>query len=196
MIFKNDMGGTDIVRGMTEEQISKLGDDKFDLADLYDKRLKKIHRILNKNLSVESLPKSADIHEAIDLFDLINSQGTPLTDAELALAHMGAQWPHVRRRMKEKQKNLRERGYDFKLTFYVKAMIAVVTESMTYARIYDVSQKSLKSSWKKLSRKNGVFDYLFRCFRASGKYAGFVLHHHKRYAYSFYFLHLQAGLPA
>lgn len=168
-IFKKDLGGTDVVRSMSDDQIKKIGADKFDLADLYDKQLKKIHRILNKNISVESLPKTADIHEAIDLFDKINSQGTHLSDAELALAHMGAQWPHVRRRLKEKQKSLKERGYSFKLNFYVKAMIAVVTESMTYEKIYNVPKDKLKESWQKLANKNGVFDYLFDLLEHEGQ---------------------------
>jgi len=167
-IFVNELSGIDVAETLSEEHIEGTEETRFELANLYDKQLKKIHKIPNKQLSVESLPKSADIHEAIDLFDRINSQGTHLSDAELALAHMGAQWPYVRRRMKKKQSELRERGFDFSLNFYVKSMIAVVTESMTYERIYDVPEQKLKSSWDRLARQNGVFDYLFDVLEHEG----------------------------
>jgi len=39
-------------------------------------------------LPVQTVPSQANLTDAIDIFDLVNSQGTKLTDAELALTHV------------------------------------------------------------------------------------------------------------
>lgn len=51
---------------------------------------------------MQVVPHHALLEEAIDIFDRFNSQGTKLTDAELALTHVTAKWPQARRVMKEK----------------------------------------------------------------------------------------------
>lgn len=159
-IFGRDLGGTDVARKLTDEEVEERGESRFDLADRYDKVLKRIRKIPERSIPKESLPKSADVHEAIELFDLINSQGTHLSDAELALAHMSAEWPQVRRRMKEKRNELAEKGFEFNLNFYVKALIAVVTNSMTYEKVYDTPRNVLEDAWDGLASENGALDYL------------------------------------
>lgn len=146
----------------------KVGDDPGEVLELskhYNSQLSQLRNILNKDIPVETLPKSADIHQAIELFDKINSQGTHLSDAELALAHMSAEWPHIRRHMKSKQTALAERGYDFNLNFYVKCMIGVLTETMTYEQVYDIPRDELVGTWENLAQEDGVFDYLFNVLK-------------------------------
>ena len=101
------------------ERNAENSGDFGELAKKYEQHLSQLKKIETLDIPLETLPKSADVHEAIELFDKINSQGTHLSDAELALAHMSAQWPHIRRRMKEKQAELAERGFEFNLNFYV-----------------------------------------------------------------------------
>lgn len=137
------------------------GDDEFgELAKIYEKQLSQLKKIETLDIPLETLPKSADVHQAIDLFDKINSQGTHLSDAELALAHMSAQWPHIRRRMKAKQSELADRGYDFNLNFYVKTMIGALTETMTYENVYDAPRHELENQWHALAEENGILDYV------------------------------------
>lgn len=125
-------------------------DDKSSKAEHYHQQINRLQNITTQHMPVQDLPKTADVHQAIDLFDRVNSQGTDLGKAELALAHMSAHWPYVRRNMKEKQFELKERGYDFDLDFYVKCMIAVVTGGMTYQNIYDTDEETLKKKWKQI----------------------------------------------
>ncbi|WP_227354188.1 GmrSD restriction endonuclease domain-containing protein [Haladaptatus salinisoli] len=148
---------------------SVVGDDDpeevLQISEQYEKQLKQLQNVGTNDIPVETLPKSADIHQAIELFDKINSQGTHLSDAELALAHMSAEWPHIRRHMKEKQAKLAERGFDFDLNFYVKCMIGTITQTMTYEQVYDTPREILEAKWRSLAKDDGVLDYLVNVLR-------------------------------
>ena len=135
-------------------------DDFEELAELYEEQLGKLRKIETLDIPLEALPKSANVHQAIELFDKINSQGTHLSDAELALAHMSAQWPHIRRHMKAKQNQLADRGFNFNLNFYVKTMIGTITETMTYENVYDIRRDRLEREWEMLAEEDGIFDYV------------------------------------
>jgi len=143
---------------------SAAGDDDpeevLKISERYEKQLKQLQNVTTHDIPVETLPKTADIHQAIELFDKINSQGTHLSDAELALAHMSAEWPHIRRHMKDKQNDLAEKGFDFNLNFYVKCMIGAITQTMTYEQVYDTPRKTLEEKWDSLAKDDGVLDYV------------------------------------
>jgi len=137
------------------------GEEDFEeLATQYERQISQLKKIETLDIPVETLPKSADVHQAIELFDNINSQGTHLSDAELALAHMSAQWPQIRREMKAKQTQLAAQGFDFDLNFYVKTMIGALTETMTYENVYDIPKEELVCQWSALAEEDGVFDYV------------------------------------
>jgi hypothetical protein len=137
------------------------------LISIYDKNLDKIQDIADRDIPIQNLNKSSTVHEAIEVFDKINTEGTPLNQAQITLAHMSAQWPHIRRNIKKKQLQLEERGFDFELDFYVKCIVAVTTHGMTYEQAYDVEKETLKSKWSWLAEgenktdENGIFDFVF-----------------------------------
>lgn len=62
--------------------------------------------------------------------------------------------------MKDKQAELAEEGFDFDLNFYVKCMIGVIIQTMTYEQVYDTSRNTLESKWQSLAKDDGVFDYM------------------------------------
>ncbi len=144
----------------------KLGSDStsvqqlVDLAGTYESTLGKLRRIPEAEIPVEVLPASAGIREGIRLFDRINSQGTHLEESQLALAHMSAAWPTIRRSIKEKQQELADRGFDYPLRFYVRCLVAVVTGGMNYETIHDWAGEELQSTWEKLAGEEGTFDSL------------------------------------
>jgi hypothetical protein len=150
--FADEVRTFEIARQTTDDD-SEMGAR----AEHYQRQLKRVEKIESLQMPKEEIGKSADVHQAIDLFDKVNSQGTHLGDAELALAHMSAQWPFIRREMKQTQARIAERGFDLNLDFYVKCMIAVVTGTMTYSRVYDTDRETQKETWALI---NDVLDYL------------------------------------
>jgi hypothetical protein len=162
--FNKEIEGISIA----QEKVGDNPEEVLELSKKYNKQLNQLQSVTTHSIPVETLPKSADIHQAIELFDKINSQGTHLSDAELALAHMSAEWAHIRRHMKEKQAELAERGFDFNLNFYVKCMIGTLTETMTYEQVYDIPEDELKSQWQELADEGGIFDYVVNVLKNDG----------------------------
>jgi len=82
---------------MTQE-----GDDPFALAQRYNNHLTRLRNSDKDDLPVQTVPAHASLEDAIDIFDRVNSQGTKLTDADLALTHMTGKWAQARRVLKIK----------------------------------------------------------------------------------------------
>lgn len=68
----------------------------FKKADIFMTNLTKLKNFRNFDLPILSIPSDANVNEAIDIFDLVNRQGTNLTDSDLALTHMTGHWPEAR----------------------------------------------------------------------------------------------------
>lgn len=129
----------------------------FKKADQFMKNLTYLKNIRNFDLPILSIPSDANINEAIDIFDLVNRQGTKLTDADLALTHMTGHWPEARRIIKEKIDELESKHFEFDLTFMTRAMTGVVTKRALFEIIHDRPKDELLAGWKKL---NKILDYL------------------------------------
>ena len=129
----------------------------FKKADQFMRNLTNLKNIRNFDLPILSIPSDANINEAIDIFDLVNRQGTKLTDADLALTHMTGHWPEARRVIKEKMDELAEKHFNFDLTFMTRAMTGVVTKRALFEIIHDRPKEELIAGWKKL---NKILDYL------------------------------------
>ena len=139
------------------KQKSAEGQDPFELAQRYNDNLNRLRNTLEKEYPVQSVPASAQIDEAIDVFDRVNSLGTKLTDAELALAHITGKWPQARQVMKDKIAELESKRFGFDLTFMVRSLTGVVNGRALFETIHQTSLSDLKVGWQKLTR---ILDYL------------------------------------
>lgn len=132
-------------------------EEKLELAMRYQNRLTALQNIKEKELPELLIPASATIEEAIDIFDLVNSQGTKLTDAELALTHVVGKWPQARRVIKEKMEVLKASEFDFNLSFMTRALTTVVSQRALYETIHTEQRPALVAGWSKLAK---ILDYL------------------------------------
>lgn len=135
-------------------------DDKeaFERAQLYNHNLSRLSNIVKVvSLPVQTVPPSATLEEAIDIFDRVNSQGTKLTDAELALTHVTGKWPNARRQLKAKIDQLSRKHFYFDLTFMTRALTVVVTRHALFEKIHSVPRPELEAGWKALTH---ILDYL------------------------------------
>jgi len=131
--------------------------DAFALAQRYNDRLTALRNILVQDYPVQTVPPNATITDAIDVFDLVNSQGTKLSDAELALAHITGTWPHARREMKRRIEELRKQRFNFDLTFMVRALTGVVRKRALFETIHGAERAELENGWRQLHK---LLDYL------------------------------------
>lgn len=152
--------------------------DPFDITEAYvaanpEEDFRTIMKRINSNLTrlraikkasypILTVPKNADIDEAIDVFDKVNSQGTKLTDAELVLTHITGRWPLARRVMKDKILELKRINYRFDLDFLTRCMVITLTESALYKKnsrlkYENFSKEDYINAWDKVSK---ALDYL------------------------------------
>ncbi len=139
------------------QAIADEGEDALDLAEILMDNLAKIRSIKEVNLPEQLVPPHATLDEAIDIFDRVNSQGTKLTDAELALTHVTGKWPTARRRLKEKMNECATKNFDLSLTFMTRALVTVVCRRALYETIHPKERSELEAGWKTLSK---ILDYL------------------------------------
>jgi len=133
------------------------GQSAFALAERLNANLTKLRSIRDADLPAQVVPSHASLTDAIDIFDRVNSQGTKLTDAELALTHVTAKWPQARRVMKQKLEECAKRRFDFGLTFMTRALTTTVTRRALFETIHPVDGPTLKAGWERLSK---ALDYL------------------------------------
>ena len=116
-------------------------DDAFLLAQRFNDRLTALRNITVQDYPVQTVPTSATITDAIDVFDRVNSLGTKLSDAELALAHITGTWPHARREMKARIDELRTQRFNFDLTFMVRSLTGVVRRRALFETIHGANRE-------------------------------------------------------
>ena len=130
---------------------------QFKLANIFNDNLTRLRNIIEKEYPIQVVPITANIEDAIDVFDRVNSLGTKLSDAELALAHICGKWPQARRIIKEKIETLEEKQFYFGLNFMVRCLTGVVKGRALFETIHSSSKEELQDGWKRLTK---VLDYL------------------------------------
>ena len=150
----NDMGTVafDIAASVFSETT-----EQFSAAQRYTDNLNKLKAVVNIDLPEQVIPADASLDQAIDVFDRVNSLGTKLTDAELALTHVTGKWPQARRVIKEKMDGFSEINFDFDLTFMTRSLTVMATDHALFDRIHEVPRDRLEDTWSRLSN---ILDYL------------------------------------
>lgn len=139
------------------QRIAGEAEDPMETAQTIMDNLVRLQGIRDMDIPEQIVPWSADLDEAIDIFDRVNSQGTKLTDAELALTHVTAKWPDARRVLKRKIEDCKKRQFFFDLNFMTRALTTVVTERALFETVHDRPKEALQAGWARLEK---ILDYL------------------------------------
>jgi hypothetical protein len=133
------------------------GRDAFQIAQTYNDNLNNLKDVQTVDLPVQIVPADASLKQAIDVFDRVNSLGTKLSAADLALTHVTGNWPEARRVLKAKIDELKPTNFDFDLSFMTRALVCAVTNHALYEQIHTALRPELEGGWKRLSR---TLDYI------------------------------------
>jgi hypothetical protein len=115
-----------------------------------ESNLNKLKNILDQEYPVQYVPTDADTPKAIEVFDLINSQGSRLNEADIILAYMTSNWPDIRRKLKEKISEMEENNFEFSLTFMIRCMVAITEGIGDLSSYGESTEEKLKEGWNKL----------------------------------------------
>jgi len=144
-------------------------EEKFKIGENINTNLNSLRAIKKIEYHIQSIPEKANIDDAIDIFDRVNSLGTKLTDAELVLTHITGRWSQARRIMKEKIDYYNKVNFEFSLDFLTRCMIVVLNGSalfkkMTIEVYQKITENNYKEVWKKLVK---ILDYLIPILKQS-----------------------------
>ena len=142
---------------LAEKRLGSAHEAVRTLYKTINNNLNSLAKVLDQVYPIQIVPNSAKIEDAIRVFDLVNRQGSKLSEADLALAQISGKWPEARKIFKQKIDQLTKRRFAFDLTFIVRCMTAVVTGRAEYETIHGRSKDDLVAGWEKLK---AVLDYL------------------------------------
>ena len=122
---------------------------KRDDAKVILERLNRLDAIKNYQVPVHVL-KDFDYEEVTEIFVRVNSRGTRLREAELAIARLAFRLPGiVTEEMKSFEEDLDASGYDIDLRFLVRCLTGVATGQSRFGPLGSVSEDEIRASWQK-----------------------------------------------
>ena len=106
----------------------------------------------------------------LDIFNRVNSKGTPLTRADLALAHVCSIWPEARAELRAFSTEMGKLGFGVDLNFLVRCLAGVATGSIVLEGSFmRTPAETLKSAWE---RMQPAFEHLVGILRHETFIAG------------------------
>jgi len=148
------------------EASDDLPDEHGRLYWKYRNRLNKLDSIRNYTYHVEVIPadgQEMSVDKIVEIFKLINSKGTKLSTADLALAHVCSDWPEARREFNHSRDLMKAMGFDLSLEFLVRCIAAVaVGRVVLEGGFYRASSDDLKKAWATTQR---TLQYLVNLLR-------------------------------
>jgi hypothetical protein len=110
-------------------------------------RLNRLEHIRTYQVPVHVL-KGFDYEEVTDIFVRVNSKGTRLREAELAIARLAFRIPGmVTEQLKAFEEELDAVGYDIDLRFLVRCLTAVATGQSRFGPLGNVAEAELRAAW-------------------------------------------------
>ena len=114
--------------------------------------LTRLDQIRNYTYTVDQV--SGDdytVEEVVDIFNRVNSRGTPLTKADLALAQVCSLWPEARAELRDFSTGRKGRGFAVDLNFLVRCLAAVATGSVLLEGSFlKTPATTLQDAWEKM----------------------------------------------
>lgn len=119
----------------------------------YNRRLLQLYsRKENYVYPVQILPKDINYEEATDVFVRVNSFGTRLAGADLALALVTSRWPGSMKIFEDFLTNLARSNFDIQEGFLIRCVMAVATGQSRFDRISKIPIEQVKEAWEKVQK--------------------------------------------
>ena len=115
-------------------------------------RLGRLDRVRDYTYTVDQVSgDDYSVEEVVDIFNRVNSKGTPLTRADLALAHICSLWPEARTVLRTFSDSMEGRGFPVDFNFLVRCLAGVATGSvMLEGSFLKTPAETLQSAWEQM----------------------------------------------
>ena len=146
------------------QRLPELDTERREVIQANLAQLSRLDQIRNYTYTVDQV--SGDeftVDEVVKIFNRVNSKGTPLKKADLALAHICSIWPQARAEMRKFQTEMAQRGFKMDFTFLVRCLAGVATGSVVLEGSFlKTPADTLQTAWKEM---RPAFEYLVSVLR-------------------------------
>lgn len=121
-------------------------------------RLNRLEGIKEIDLHIEEVTgEDKTVEVVVDIFNRVNSGGTKLSQGDLALAKICAEWPEARDRLKASIARWREEGFRFNLEWFLRNVATVGTGRARYPQLTTLSAQQFQDA---LDRTERMIDFV------------------------------------
>lgn len=134
------------------EGLDGMQEEKREVFQKNLARLSKLNRIREYTYTVDQLSgEEFTVDEVVDIFNRVNRAGTPLTKADLALAHICTIWPEARDELRRFSTEMAGHGFGVDMNFLVRCLAGVAAGSVLLeGAFYHLEAGELQRAWKVL----------------------------------------------
>ena len=113
---------------------------------IYYERLAKLYNIRQKQFFIDTVSKSHQTIDVVaDIFSRVNSQGTRLNKADLALATISARLPQCRQQISQMLHKWEGLGYRFSFDFVLRAVNGILNEDAAWNKLSELPTESIET---------------------------------------------------
>ena len=134
------------------ERIDRLDESRRVVIQQNLSRLSRLDSVRTYTYTVDQVSgEEFNVDEVVEIFNRVNRAGTPLTKADLALAHVCSVWPEARAELRSFSTKMGEHGFNVNLDFLVRCMAGVATGSIVLEGSFTrTPAEDLKGAWDKV----------------------------------------------
>ncbi|WP_084435805.1 DUF262 domain-containing protein [Desulfomicrobium escambiense] len=132
-----------------------------DLFSLYPDKIIRLKEILNYKYYI-SIVDEPDVREVVDMFNSLNSEGTRLSETDLAMAIMVITWPSAKSEIARLVDKYKAIDFEFDKEFIVRCLNIIACEKAKYTELKNTSSSKLEQALKNLEK---ALDYISGIWR-------------------------------
>lgn len=125
------------------------------LGNYFDK-LNQLDNIRNYEYYIQEVEQQDPI-QVVEIFNLVNSAGTPLSDADLALALITGRWEGCKDKMRTATEKYSKFGFHFEMDFFTRCISVISTSRGVFDDIHRLNEEDYIDAWNKTEKS---LDYL------------------------------------
>lgn len=146
------------------ERLPQLPEEERELVQANLARLAKLDAVRNYSYQVDQLSgEDLTTEQVVEIFNRVNSAGTPLTKADLATAHICSIWPEARQELRDFADAMKTHRFGVDLDFLVRSIAGVASGSVLLeGSFFKVPPEDLQMAWKKV---RSSFEHLVNVLR-------------------------------
>ena len=146
------------------ERMEQIDEERRTVIQQNLARLGRLDKVRDYTYTVDQVSgDDYSVEEVVDIFNRVNSKGTPLTRADLALAHICSLWPEARTALRTFSASMEGRGFPVDFNFLVRCLAGVATGSvMLEGPFLKTPAETLQSAWEQMQ---AAFEYLVAVLR-------------------------------